>query len=178
MKKTFKDYIYESNKQYDFRIKIAGDITPDVNKNMQALLERFGCSYFKKISETPIQDLPLDFPKLKNVNVHVFEVILNYPTTQWELHEYLAKNLGIIKNAMVVRRNGEPLEQYQHQDLSHDEPLLTDPTYKEAPNANFKDYYGDDFNANLIKELSKIVEKQRKERSSSSSVIPSVRKSI
>lgn len=161
---NFKEYLLNNAKKYDFRIKLAGQLDESTVEKMKALLSKFQCSHFKKLSETPIQELPLDFPKIKNVQVHIYEVFLDYPTTQWELHEYLSSNLGIIKNSMVVRRPGEPLEQYQHEDLTHEEPLLTDSTYKEAPNVKFEDYYGDSYNKDFLNRISEIASAERATR--------------
>ena len=91
--KSFKEHLTESKKKYDFRIKIAGEMTTEQEDSMKRLLGRFTVdntlSGFKK-SKTPIQALPLDFPQVKNCEVNIYEVVLDYPTTQFELTEYLA----------------------------------------------------------------------------------------
>ncbi len=163
--KQFKDYLTESAKKYDFRIKVAGEISEQQEGTMEALLGKFQIEQFKKVGKTPIQQLPLDFPKIKCAEVNIYEVVLCYPSTQWELHEYLTSNLGITKDALVVRKPGEPLEEYQEaKEDAKKEPLLTDSTYKECPNANFEEYYGDKYNSGFVKELNDILKLQRKER--------------
>ena len=42
--------------------------------------------------------------------------------------------------------------------------MLTDSEYKESPNANFDDFYGDTYNTGFVKELNDILKLQRKER--------------
>lgn len=162
--KQFKDYLLESTKKYDFRIKVAGEFTAEQADTMKALLGRFQVSGFKSAGKTPIQELPLDFPKIRNAEVCIYETTLDYPTTAWELHEYLSSNMGISKDALVVRRPGEPLEEYQNGQEERKEPLLTDGEYKESPNAKFEDYYGDKYNTGFVKELNDILKLQRKER--------------
>lgn len=162
--KQFKDYLLESTKKYDFRIKVAGEFTAEQADIMKALLGRFQVSGFKEAGKTPIQELPLDFPKIKNAQVCIYETTLDYPTTAWELHEYLSSNMGISKDALVVRRPGEPLEEYQKEQEERKEPLLTDGEYKESPNAKFEDYYGDTYNTGFVKELNDILKLQRRER--------------
>lgn len=162
--KQFKDYLMESAKKYDFRIKVAGDITEQQEKTMEALLGKFQIEQFKKLSKTPIQSLPLDFPKIKCAEVNIYEVCLAYPATQWELHEYLTSNLNITKDAIVVRKPGEPLEEYQEAPVDRTGALLDDPEYKEAPNAKFEEFYGDKYNSGFVKELNDILKLQRKER--------------
>lgn len=165
--KSFKEYLTESKKTYDFRIKIAGDVSADQESTMKRLLGRFTneneLKSFKK-SKTPIQALPLDFPQVKNCEVHIYEVVLDFPTTQFELTEYLSTGLGVGKQHLVVRRPGEPSEEYQTEEPQREGALLDDPDYKESPNAKFEDFYGDKYNSGFVKELNDILKLQRKER--------------
>lgn len=164
--KSFKEYLTESKKQYDFKIKIAGDVSSDKENEMKALLGRYtvGETVSFKKSKTPIQALPLDFPQVKNCEVNIYEVTLDYPTTAYELTEYLSTNLGVGKSHLVVRRPGEPSEEYQTPVEPREGALLNDPDYKEAGNPKFEDYYGDKYNSGFVKELNDILKLQRKER--------------
>lgn len=162
--KTFKEHLAESKKQYPFRIKIAGDVTTEQEAALESLLARYTVSSFKKLGKTPIQSLPLDFPQVKNCEVCIYEVNLAYPTTQQELTEYLTLNLGVSKQKLVVRNPNEPSEEYQHEDAPREGALLNDSDYKESPNANFDDFYGDKYNSGFVKELNDILKLQRKER--------------
>jgi hypothetical protein len=165
--KSFTEYLTESKKRYDFRIKIAGDMTSEQEDTMKRLLGRFTnentLTGFKK-SKTPIQAVPLDFPQVKNCEVNIYEVTLDFPTTQFELTEYLAAELGIGKQNLVVRRPGEPSEEYQMPVEKREGALLLDPDYKEAGSPQFEDYYGDKYNTGFVKELNDILKLQRKER--------------
>ena len=62
---TFKDYLTESVKKYTFRVKVANDLTTEQETKLKGLLDRFSVAEFTKSGKTPIQSLPLDFPKLK-----------------------------------------------------------------------------------------------------------------
>lgn len=165
--KSFTEYLTESKKQYDFRIKIAGDVSSEQEDTMKRLLGRFtnenNLTGFKK-SKTPIQAVPLDFPQVKNCEVNIYEITLDFPTTQHELTEYLATELGIGKQHLVVRRPGEASEEYQMPAEEREGALLLDPDYKEAGNPQFEDYYGDKYNSGFVKELNDILKLQRKER--------------
>lgn len=165
--KNFTEYLFESKKQYNFRVKIAGDMTTEQEDHMKRALGRFTVAdkldSLKK-SKTPIQALPLDFPQLRNCEVNIYEVVLDYPTTQQELTEYLSVEMGISKQKLVVRRPGEPSEEYQTPAEERKEALLNDADYKEAGNPKFEDYYGDKYNSGFVKELNDILKLQRKER--------------
>jgi hypothetical protein len=162
--KSFKEYLSESKKTYTFRVKVAGDVSSDQEKAMESLLAKYSLSSFKKTGKTPIQELPLDFPKVKNKEVNIYEFTVAYPTTQFELTEYLSSELAITKECIVVRRPDEPYETYQEKVDPQESPLLLDSEYKEAPSVNSEDYYGDKYNSGFVKELNDILKLQRKER--------------
>jgi hypothetical protein len=165
--KTFKNYLQESAlaKKYDFRVKVAGDFTSDQEDKLKTMLARYQVETFKKVGTTPIQELPLDFPQVKNCEVSIYEVSLNYPATQQELTEYLSSGLEVSRQNLVVRRPGEPSEEYQHIEANpRTGALLDDPNYKEAGDPKFEDYYGDKYNSGFVKELNDILKLQRKAR--------------
>ena len=143
--KNFKEYLQENiiQKKYEFRVKVAGDFTSEQESKLKTMLERFQVNAFKKVGTTPIQALPLDLPQVKNCEVSIYEVSLDYPTTQQELTEYLSSGLEVSKQRLVVRKPGEPTEEYQHEEPKREGALLDDPDYKEAGSPQFEDYYGD-----------------------------------
>ena len=162
--KTFKEHLSESKKQYTFRVKVAVDFTTEQETTLKSLLDRYVVSSFKKTGKTPIQALPLDFPQVKNCEVSIYEVTLDYPTTQQELTEYISSNLGVSKRNLAIRRPGEPSEEYQTPVVEREGALLNDGEYKESPNAKFEEFYGDKYNSGFVKELNDILKLQRKER--------------
>ena len=164
--KNFKEYLQESamQKKYDFRVKVAGNFTSEQETKLKSMLERFQVNAFKKVGTTPIQALPLDFPQVKNCEVNIYEVSLDYPTTQQELTEYLSTGLEVSKQRLVVRRPGEPSEEYQQVEEKREGALLNDAEYKESPNANFEDFYGTKYNSGFVKELNDLLKLERKAR--------------
>lgn len=162
--KTFKEYLVENKKIYPFRVKIAGDMTTEQENQMKSLLGRYQLSDFKKTGKTPIQEFPLDFPKIRNKEVNIYEINLDYPTTSHELVEYLSANLNIAKEFMAVRRPNEPTEEYQVPQEKREDALLLDPEYKESPDVKFENYYGDKYNSGFVKELNDILRLQKQER--------------
>lgn len=164
--KNFKEYLSESfaSKKHEFRVKVAGDFSTEQETKLKSMLERFQVNAFKKVGTTPIQALPLDFPQVKNCEVSIYEVTLDYPTTQQELTEYLSTGLEVSKQRLVVRRPGEPSEEYQNEEPKREGSLLTDPDYKEAPNAQFEDFYGDKYNSGFVKELNDLLKLERRAR--------------
>ena len=144
--RSFKEYLTESVRKFDFRIKVAQECTSEDETKLKGLLERFSVADFKKTGKTPIQQLPLDFPQVQNTEVHIYEVSLNYPTTPQELLEYLSSGMGVNKANMVVRNPREPSEEYQAEHTPRDGALLLDGEYKESQNAKHSDYFGNEYN--------------------------------
>jgi hypothetical protein len=162
--KSFKDYLFESKKTYSFKVKIAGDVTNEEETKLKSLLEKYQIVEFSKSTKTPVQALPLDFPRLSNTEVNIWDITLDYPVTSHELLNYLGNGLRINEQRIVVRNPNEPSEEYQSPGKTYDGPLLTDSTYKESPNANFDEYYGDKYNANFVKTLSDDLKEKQKDR--------------
>jgi hypothetical protein len=162
--RSFKEYLTESKKTYDFKVKIAGEVSADNEELLKGLLEKFQVSSFKKAGKTPIQTLPLDFPKIKHAEVNIYEVSLDYPTTHWELHEYIANNMRIGQDQIVVRSPLEPTEEYQIPVIKREGALLNDPDYKESPKVDSKEFYGTEYNMSFVKTLNDTIKAQRKEQ--------------
>ena len=78
--KTFKEYLSESKKSYPFRLKVAGDLPENFVNGLKDCIGKANPTIIEK-SKTPIQATPLDFPELSNMEVHVFEVVCEYPIT-------------------------------------------------------------------------------------------------
>ena len=115
---TFAKYLTESTKTYEYKVKIAGDISDDFGTRMETALGKFEVSKMSAGKKTPIQSLPLDFPALKNESVTIFDVTTNYPASVREMHEYLADYMNVSPAMIVVRKPGEPTEEYQ-QDIAN-----------------------------------------------------------
>jgi len=164
--KSYKDYLAESfmKHKYPFKIKIAGEKGANAESLLKELLDRYGVDSVKKTTSTPIQSFPLDFPKLRNTNVTVYDTVLNYPTTPNELVEFISAGLGVTLQELVVRNPNEPTENEQNSQYEYDGSLLEDPDYKEHNNAKHDDFYGTKYNLNMLKELNKAAKARDKER--------------
>jgi len=134
---TFKKYLAEAAKQYDFIIKVAGGLDENFEDSLEVALKKFDVANLSAGKKTPIQNVPLDFPDLTNTEVTVFETTLNYPTTQQELRAYLSDVLNTQMDFIRVRKPGEPYEEYQKD--TEDKPYeskLMDGEYKDGDAVN------------------------------------------
>lgn len=157
--KTFKEYLTESKKVYNFKIKVAGELPESFQENLKSSLGRCGVSKLEKISTTPIQALPLDFPNHPNTEVHVFEVICEYPVTAPELATDV-KALGLAETSFRIRGVDEDSESPLVEPT--DTALLDETEYKDLK-IKHKDYFGDDFNKSFLKDLDKAAKARKKD---------------
>ena len=156
---TFKDYLTESAKSYDYKIKVAGELADDFASKLESALAKFEVAQMSAGKKTPIMTLPLDFPALSNEQVTIFDVTTNYPASQRVMHEYLSDILRVPATHIVVRKPGEPTEEYQDNmqvaQKSEYANRLQDIEYKDAPKVNAEDYHSTKANMGLLKELLK-----------------------
>lgn len=152
--KSFQEYIVESKKTYPFTIKLCGTLPESADKIMKSAMHKFMVNKLSKGKSTPIQAMPLDFPGQSNVEVHVFEVDLQYPTTSAVLTELLADNLKISPSQLRVRN---PIEMAEIAlNLEHNEKTgesLLNKDYES--DAKAQNLVGQKSVSNFLKELMK-----------------------
>ena len=173
---TFKDYLTESTKSYDYKIKIAGE-PKDIDKNaLETALQKFDLASMSAGKSTPIMSLPLDFPRLSNEQVTIFDVTTNYPESPRVMHEYLSDLLRIPATHLVVRKPGEPTEEYQAdmeaEKKSEYASKLQDIEMKDAPQHKAEEHYGDKYNMSLLKELMKDREENKDHPKEKANIMP------
>jgi len=154
----FARYLSESIKEYNYKIKVAGDLDKDFANRLETACQKFEVKKLSAGKKTPIQEMPLDFPSLKNLQVTIYELITAYPVSAHELKEYLAYYLNLPKNQIVVKKPGEPSEEYQDEmknKPSEFKSKLLDIEYGDAPKVEADKMYGDKANVSLLKELLK-----------------------
>jgi len=160
---TFKQYLTEATKTYEYKIKIAGQVSNDFGSRMETALQKFEVKKLSAGKKTPIQSLPLDFPAIKNESVTIYDLSTSYPASVRELKEYIADYMKISPACVVVRTPGEPTEEYQEQianaTKSDYKNKLHDIEYKDAPKTNSEDFHSTKANMSLLKELLKDREK-------------------
>jgi hypothetical protein len=157
---TFKDYLTESAKSYDYKIKIAGDIDrKEFATKMETALGKFEVAKMSAGKKTPIQSLPLDFPQLNNESVTIFDVTTNYPASSREMQEYVATYMNLPLTHLVVRKPNEPSEEYQEEmataEKSEYKCKLQDIEMSDAPKVDAKEFHSHEANMSLLKELLK-----------------------
>jgi hypothetical protein len=123
--KSFVEYLTESKKTYDFKIGVAGDLAEGFADTLETCLQKYSLANISAGKKTPIQERPLDFPQLENVEVTYWDVEVNYPTTVQMMEEYLSHTCGVSPAYVIVRDPAAPQEEYQEKkDEGPYEPML------------------------------------------------------
>jgi hypothetical protein len=157
----FKQYLAESTKEYNYKIKVAGDLSEDFGSKLETVLKKYEVKTLSKGKKTPIQEMPLDFPNIKNQSVTIFELTTMYPASVFEMRALVADSMRLHPDQIVVRKPGEPTEEYQEEmkakaeKKSEFKSMLQDVEYKDAPKVKADEIYGDKANQSLLKELLK-----------------------
>ena len=124
--RSFTEILTESKKTYEFKIGVAGNCPDDCVDKLETALKKFSVINMTSGKKTPIQERPLDFPQLQNMEVTYFEAEVEYPTTSQVLQEYLGKCCGIDQSYIIVRNMNDPREEYQKlKDTAPYESMLT-----------------------------------------------------
>ena len=154
--KSFKDYLIESkeDKKYSFKIKVAGDLPEHIEDTMKAALSKYQVSHFTKSKTTPIQAKLMDFPTLENMQLTIFDVDLDYPTTSQVLTAYMAEQTGVSSSCIRVRSLKEDEEaeiNSEHLEEVSKDALLASEYQKE----NNQHLVGDKYVSGFLKDLAK-----------------------
>jgi hypothetical protein len=117
---------------------------------LKTCLEKYGVNNMTSGKKTPIQERPLDFPQLQNMEVTYFETELNYPTTSQVLQEYLGQCCNIDQSFIIVRNPMEPQEQYQEE--TQDSEYVAKLTTEELESVDGQKEVGNNRVMDLLKE--------------------------
>jgi hypothetical protein len=155
--KSLKQYLTESERTYNFRIKIANMIEDEVMDKLENALDKYEMKSLSKPKKTPIQEHPMDFQTLTNAEVYIMDAEVNYPVTAHVLYEYLKHAVGIAPNEIVVINKDHPEEIAREESLEQEGEVYTakldDAEYKDQKEIKVDSLYGDKYNENMLKTI-------------------------
>jgi len=100
--KPFAKYLAESERTYDYRIKICGKVTDEQIRNLKSKLDQFDPVRMSDARTTPIQKILTDFPNFPNDSVTMMDVSFRYPAIEPQIRQ-LAQLMGIDPNRVVMQ---------------------------------------------------------------------------
>ena len=147
--KKFHQYLAESERTYDYRIKILGDVPPTFIKDLEQKLEQFDIVKMSGKKTTPVQRLLKDFPNEENDMVTSVDVSFRYPAIEPQIQQ-LAQLLGFNPNRirLLTQPYVNSIDNEMSDITAQNKDLIADTDYP-APNAEQqalkKDYSGDPY---------------------------------
>jgi hypothetical protein len=136
--KNFQQYLAESERTYNYRIKIVGDVAPDFIKQLEERLKQFDVVKVSKPKTTPVQLAPADFPKHSNDSVTSMDVEFRYPAIEPQIKE-IAQLLFLDPNRIIMLTvpHEDGMDSEREKVAAENKNLLTDTDYP-APDAEQK----------------------------------------
>lgn len=144
--KSFKQYLTESARTYNYTIKIAGELPKDFLQMFNYNLNKFAPLEISDPVTTPTQKDPYGFPHMKNVPVTIVKCKFRYPTTE-PMIQQMVQLLGFNMDINCVRvvqtdyNNSINDEMDQYENQAEEGALLTSlPKSSEDAKKASKDY--------------------------------------
>jgi len=136
--KNFAHYLAESERTYNYRIKLLGKPPGDLVSQLKKKLDQFDPVKMGDPKTTPIQVIPTDFPNNKNDSVTMFDVNFRYPAIEPQIKQ-LAQLLGFDPNHVIMQTQDyvDGLVDEANKVEVENKDLLGDTDYP-APNAEQK----------------------------------------
>jgi hypothetical protein len=136
--KNFQQYLAESERTYNYRIKIVGEVAPDFIKMLEEKLKQFDPVQIGKPKTTPVQLKPADFPKHSNDSVTSLDVEFRYPAIEPQIKQ-IAQLLFLDPNRiiMLTTPHEDGMDKERAKVDAENKDLLTDTDYP-APDAEQK----------------------------------------
>lgn len=158
--KTFLQHLTESEKTYEFRIKIA-DVDPDEKMDvLENALNAYGLESLSKPKRLPIKANDIDFPSMTNCQIYLMDAVLKYPVNDAQLRAIVSERAAIPQANIVVVPAGHPeevwrwnLEGNEIREYVKGEAVLDKPL-EEVKNEDASKQYAEA--TPLLKELSKV----------------------
>jgi hypothetical protein len=136
--KTFAEYLVESKQNYDYRVKIAGDLPDEFLKNIEERMKQFEIVKKSAVKTTPVQKKLPDFPAVENDKMTFFDVTFAYPATDAQIKQF-AQLLGVSPDRVMLQTvdHAESIDKERKKQEEESKDLLTNTDYP-TPDADQK----------------------------------------
>lgn len=162
--KRLQQYLAESQKTYEFRLKTIEELSEEQLDKLETHLRKYEAYDIETPKRTIMQSAPLDFYNSGACEVFIIDFKTKLPVSPTILINELVSKLGINEGNIRVRNKMEPAEELdtKHREQNSGEvkkdkqkSILLDPDYKEVKNPKADEYHGEKHKTKFIKELEK-----------------------
>ena len=156
---TFRDYLNESIKEYNYRVKTILPLDNDAMDKMESILRKYDLQDVSSARKTPLQEHPLEFYNERNKEVYIVDVVLGMPISSFVLRSELQDVLNTYEHAIVVRAENDPIEletqNINDKDDNYETKLSTDSEYNKNEQVDEDPSYGDEFNQKFLSRIAR-----------------------
>jgi hypothetical protein len=103
--KKFHQYLAESERTYQYRIKIAGSVPQGFVKDLESKFAQFDVVKIGDLKTTPVRKQIPDFPGFPNESMSIMDVEFRYPAIEPQIKQ-LAQILGLDPDRIVMNTVG------------------------------------------------------------------------
>ena len=98
---TLAKYLAESQRTYNYRIKIVGDVPQGFVRDLKGKLAQFDIVKMSDVKTTPVRKTNADFPAFPNQSMSFMDVEFKYPAVEPQIKQ-LAQLMGLDPNRIVM----------------------------------------------------------------------------
>ena len=135
--KSLNEYLIDAKREFNYRIKVAGELPKENFEKLKKALEMFDVIDITQPKKTPIQSSPIGFPHLRNEEINIIDVILNYPANSDQIID-LARRSGIEPSRVIVIDKDFDDSMSQEIEGVEDGTRLENPNYPEQTKSQKK----------------------------------------
>lgn len=99
--KNFAQYLAESKKTFDYRIKIVGDLPAEFIRAFKDKLKKFDPEKVGDMKTTPVMSKPEGFPNYPNERVNIMDCSFRYPANLQQMQQ-VVELLGLDVNRLCM----------------------------------------------------------------------------
>lgn len=112
--KNFLQHLTESQKTYEFRIKIANIDPTETMDRLETALDAYGLESISKPKRLPLATNVLDFPAFGPTEVYLIDVVLTYPVNDEQLRQLVSERWGAPPANIIVVPKNHPEELWRN----------------------------------------------------------------
>ena len=156
--KSLKEFIYNSQPEYQYRVKTTIELVPETMDRLEKHLVKYDVKQVSKPNKLMLQSQNADFPNSRGVEIYYTDITLGLPASDRTLASELAIAIGTAESAVVVRGSNNPLDKdlkdlEDRKNGDYKVKLGSDYSKNEVPDVG--PLFGDEYNSNFIKALAK-----------------------
>lgn len=156
--KSLKQYLTESEKSYDFRLRSVVEMTNEQLDKLETFLAKYNVESVKAPRKSIMQRAPRGFGAIGPAEVHMIDFTTKLPVSPAVLHEEISRKLGVGLGSIRVHSMLEEQEVWDDEFEVEDntgKSVLSDADYSDSEKVDHSEHFGNEFVTKFVKDLPK-----------------------